>query len=359
MTDPEDVPLLRRETPTRSELRKRNPVSDDRSAVVYLDQRGEFNLATSRLTAGEIWLDTPQAMYTVDIAPRRCEFELRLPSGEEAFFFTARAQVRWKVIDPVLAVARNVANVPEMLRPFLETRLRETTRRFGAESGAAAEREIGRAYGERTIPVDDGVAITRCVITLALDSGTEKHIAARTHAGRQQERRELAHTNKIQHLRLTEVESTHQGRLDELNAEHERRLAELQQQHELRLQQERMKVYADALRADDLNLLALRLAGHHEDVDGVLRLIMEQRNVEVENAKAVLHTLLDSNLVNRSDVHGIMTRASGVVSEQLRGRTALGIGAADGRERSPQLVGGTAENASDQDEDEDEDEDDI
>jgi hypothetical protein len=129
-------------------------------------------------------------------------------------------------------------------------------------------------------------------------------------------------------------------------------MEQLQQRHELEMKQERMKVYADALRADDLNLLALRLADNSEDVNEVINMIMDQRKLEFDSANAVLNSLLEANLLNHKHVAAIMANASNVVIDNIRGATKLGIGSAD--TVRPTALPVEAARAEDQDEDDDE-----
>jgi hypothetical protein len=106
------------------------------------------------------------------------------------------------------------------------------------------------------------------------------------------------------------------------------------------------------LRADDLNLLALRLADNSEDVNEVINMIMDQRKLEFDSANAVLNSLLEANLLNHKHVAAIMANASNVVIDNIRGATKLGIGSAD--TVRPTALPVEAARAEDQDEDDDE-----
>jgi hypothetical protein len=295
----------------RNTLRKLNPVSSGHTAVVYLTKQGRYEVGSSRLTHGELWLRTPKEVYQVDVAPHQESIELQLPSMEEAFTFTAKVRVTWRVADPVAAVAGRLTNPLPFIGSYLEERLREVTRGYEVEHSADAERRINLHYGDRAIEVSKAVVVSRCTVVLVLDDATREHIANRTLAGRLQERERYDHD------------------LELLRAKHKRELETAQEQHELQLKEQRMRFYADALRTDDLNVLALRLAGHTEDVNDVINLIMQQKRLEFEGANTVLNQLLDANLVNRKDVAAIMANASSIVIDKLRGVSALGIGKAD------------------------------
>jgi hypothetical protein len=194
------------------------------------------------------------------------------------------------------------------------------------ESSAAAERRINLDLGSRTMPISDSIEVVKCTVVLSLDAATKAHIASRTLAVREREK-----------LRQTE-ETEQQAHLLELQrAAFQRQLEEQKEKHELELKQQRMTVYADALRTDSVNVLALRLAGHGEDVNDVIELMMQQRKLEFEGARAVLNSLLEANLLNRKDVAAIMANASNRMVDHLRGDNPLGIerGEASGPQPAP------------------------
>lgn len=297
----------------RNTLRKLNPVSSGHTAIVYLTRRGQFEIGSGRLTSGELWLRTPKAVYQVDVSPHQENIELNLPSREEAFAFTAKVRATWRVSNPIAAVTGKLENPAPFVADYLEERLREVTRGFTVENSADAERRVNLDYGDRTIRVSDAVEVVRCTVVLTLDDATRDHIANRTLADRLKERERYDHD------------------LELLRTEHQQELARSKEKHELDLKAQRMHFYADALRTDDLNVLALRLAGHTEDVNDVINLIMQQKRLEFEGANTVLNQLLEANLVNHKDVAAIMANASSIVIDKLRGVSALGIGKADER----------------------------
>ncbi|GAA1262014.1 hypothetical protein [Saccharothrix xinjiangensis] len=281
----------------RAGLRKANPATSGHTAVVYLNKRGEYELGAGRMTMGELWLRTPREMYTVDVTPHERTFSLALPSREEAFSFSASVRSTWQVADPVAAVRAQLEDPGRSVELFLEERLREHTRGFGVEESAAAERQINLDYGDRVLNLSDAVVIKSCRVVLALDEGTKAHIADRTIGLREHEKHEL-------------------------ERERARRQQELEQEkveHELMLKRKRMNVYAKALREDDQNVLALMLAGHGEDANAVIELMMKQKQLEFGAAKEMLDRLLDANLVNRRDVGKIMANAGNAIVSGIQG----------------------------------------
>ncbi|ONI72618.1 hypothetical protein ALI144C_42090 [Actinosynnema sp. ALI-1.44] len=285
----------------RSELRKLNPVSSGPTAVVYLTKRGTYELGSSRMTMGELWLRTPKEVYSVDTSSHQTLLTLELPCKQDAIFFPAKVRITWRVADPIAAVAAGLTDPVPVLRDYMEERLRLISCDFDVDDIGAAERRINNDYGDRTVMISDAITMNRCNVTLSLDAKTKESLAGLTHSG-------YAH------------------RLEMQLAAQQRELEALKQKHELDLKEQRMRVYADALRTDDLNVLALRLAGHGEDVKDVIELIMREKQMKFEGANAMLNSLLDANLLNRRDVAAIMANASNVVVDHMRGGNADGGG---------------------------------
>jgi ribosomal protein L12E/L44/L45/RPP1/RPP2 len=326
--EPSPPPVVRKVRVSRSALRKNNPASSGHSAVVYVLKDGEYRLGSGRLTMGELWLATPLEMYLVDITPQEEIYSRQLPSKEEAFMFTASVRVSWQVTDPVAAVRAGEVEPRETIGRHMEERLREVSRQFGVEQSADAERRIAHEYRDRVVSISAGVQITGCSAVLDLDEATREHMASRTQLARESE---------------TEL-NTHE--LQVLRAAHAQELEKLAEKHELELKQERLKLYADALRGDDVNVLALRLAGHNEDVKDVINLLKEQKQLGLENANTVLKFLLDHKLVNRKDVAHLMVDA---------GNTVLGLSPTAS---APQTVAAKSARTDLTDDEEDEEEDD-
>ncbi|MDX3664282.1 hypothetical protein PV646_43945 [Streptomyces sp. ID05-26A] len=285
----------------RASLRKLNPVSSGHTSIVYVTKRGQYVLGAGRLTMGEIWLNTPKELYSVDIAPHQDTFTLLLPSKEQAFSFTAEVRVTWRIVDPVAAVRVKLADPVPAVQHHVEERLRELARGFDVENAVDAERQINLDYGDRVMSVDDAVQVQRCKVVLKLDEDARVHIASRT-----------------EHLRAMEAAER------EREIARERRvLAQDEEEHELRMKTKRMSVYANALREDDQNVLALMLAGHGEDATAVINLMMQQKQLQFDAARDMLDKLLNANLVNRRDVASIMNNAGAAIVSGVQGPKPL------------------------------------
>jgi hypothetical protein len=291
------VEVVRRIEVSRTALRRNNPATSGHSVVVYLTKAGAYEIGSGRLSMGELWLSTPQKMFLVDVAPHQEKFLLELPAEGDAFCFSADVRVTWRVRDVVAAV-KDDRDPRALVRDFVEERLREVTRKFDVEQSADAEQRVRQEYQDRTVTVTDAIELSACTAVLSLNEEIREHIAGRRRTIHQVEAAENNHSVTM----VTEKFA--------------REIEALKQKHDLEMKQERMKVYADALRSDDVNLLALRLSGHDEDVKDVLELVMEQKKRGFEQASGVLDSLLAANLVNRKDVAALMQEA---------GSTLLGL----------------------------------
>lgn len=311
----------------RTNLRRVNPTSSGHSAIVYLPKQGPYVISTSRMTMGELWLSTPREVYEVDLSPHDETYEMQVPSLEEAFFFSAKVRVVWQVSNPIEAVRSRLVKPQHAIELYLEPRLREITRQFDVENSAAAERQINHQYSGREIPVSEAVVVKNCSVILILDTLASEHIIKRT-----------THQRDLEKIAMSKVEEEHTHQVEMQRAEYEQRLEEMKQRHELELKQQRMEAYADALRAGELNLIALRLADNSKDVNEVINMIMEQRKLEFDSAHAVLNSLLEGKLLNHKHVAAIMANASNVVIDNIRGTTKLGIGSADAARPAPLSV---------------------
>ncbi|MGW5718979.1 hypothetical protein ACWEVP_22595 [Amycolatopsis sp. NPDC003865] len=290
--EPPAAPIVRKIEVSRTSLRKDNPATSGHSAVVYVTKSGEYRVGTGRLTMGELWLATPREMFLVDVQPHYEIYSMELPSQEEAFYFAANVRVTWQVHDPIAAVKAQTVEPRAVIHDLLEERLRTITRGFEVEKSASAERQIAQEFQDRVIRVSDVVEVVNCSAVLALEESTREHIAQRTQFIRDRETAVGAHE------------------LNLLHAEHQRALELMKEQHELELKQERLRFYAEVLREGDINMLALRLSGNKEDVQDVLELWKDQKQLDYDRSLTVLNTLLEARLVTRRDVAGLLSDAN-------------------------------------------------
>ncbi|GAA2991823.1 hypothetical protein [Actinokineospora diospyrosa] len=310
------------------------PTSSDHTVIVSVTKDGQYEIVRGRLKMSAMVSSLLWEVFSVNVSAQEDTFTLDLPTRLEAFAFAAEVTVRWRVVDPEAAVRAQAKAPRAAIRQRLEPVLRGLSRGFDLRSSAAAEHHINNTHMDRAFTVPGGIAVEGYHVRLDLDEEARAHLAEQErHVWQREKLHAQQETNAVAH------------QLNKQQAKFEADLAAMRAQHELDLRMERMSVYADALRTDSNNMLALRLSGHHEDVNEVIELMMRERRMEFEGASALLNSLLERNLVNRKDVEAIMANASRSVIEKLRGDRAV-----TGREAHNALPVGAG---NDEEEDED------
>jgi hypothetical protein len=315
----DDGKIVRTMDVNRASLRKVNPASSGHTAIVYLTRRGTYELATSRLTMGELWLDTPSEMYSVDLTTHDDVLSLELPSREEAFRFPATVHVSWRVADPIIAVRTGLNDPVGQVQRALEGQLRTVTRKFSLDENPKAEAEINASYQGRPIVVSSALVIDRCSVLIDPEVGRRRH---------------------LEELRVTE---------------HDRQLSMLREQNDLALRKQRMDMYIEALRNDNMSMLALVLSGHGEDAKAVIELVLREKDKNAEKARDVLDMLIEKKLVNRHDVKEIMNDAAKTVADHISDVNPLATRKTAAVEEKPPPTRVASRRVEDDDEDDEDD----
>ena len=155
--------LVRREELSRSDLRRRDPVSNQQTAIVYQTKQGPLVESHGRLTKGEMWLDTPRAVYSVDLREHHHSLDLRLPAKGDAFFFAAKLEVTWRVHNSVNAVRHGADSAAGAVRTYLDDQVRDFGREFRIEDSELAEKRIAAFFRER-MPMRVNICATACAV---------------------------------------------------------------------------------------------------------------------------------------------------------------------------------------------------
>jgi hypothetical protein len=310
-------PLISRTELTKSALFRSRPVPGADTATVFLDRRGRLYQVDRPLTPGEVAWDTPKALFEVDTAVHTMAFELQLPAAEEAFSFTAKIVVQWRIGDPRTAVESKLSDPESVIRPGLEQRLRDISRGYPIERSADAERDIRTRFAAGPITLAQGITLVACAISVSLDAGAQSHVASRTHAIRKRERLQSDHDTMQLNTQLAIQQASTKQQLEQQQAMFAQQLAQQEAQHKLLIERMNMEFYSQALNEGNLNLIALRLSTNRDDVNDVINLFMRQRELDYEGARGMLNSLLENRLVNKRDVADIMARATAVVADHM------------------------------------------
>ncbi|MFI6366758.1 hypothetical protein ACIBG0_28865 [Nocardia sp. NPDC050630] len=313
---------------TRAAWRKFRPVSDGHWATIALDSRGELLLINRRPTASEIFYSPPTGVYWVDVSVHHASVKLELPTAEGVFNFLADADLSWRIANPVQAVRDKVISGEDIYRPFVEHELRVMSREFEVDRFIDAEKHINTNFAVRPVDLPCGVALLDCRAKLRPEADTLSHIKHRTFDERAEERRLAEHEAQLRNARLMRDENETEHDLALQSSKFEHSIAELELRSQLNLERRRMAHYADALQAGDLGMLALRLASSRDDVNDVIQLLMNQKQMDLETAQGIVNALLDQRLYNKRDAEPLMAGANAILENHMK-RTSQRVPSAE------------------------------
>ena len=247
-----------------------------------------------RLTAGEVRWGNYKTIYKVDVTEHSFGFNCVLPCESDAFDFQAEVQVTCSVNDPATIVERNITDVRAVLEPLIIRTMRSVSRRYNVEQSSAAEEAITSAIEKETYNV--GIKLNRFVAKLYLEEDAREYI-------RKQEelrRRTVLGKAEIEHKR--EIEAAHaileqeRRKFREAEADWERERKKLEEQTELERRQMRMEFYGPLIEKGQWQLLVFHLANNPDDVPGVIQMVRDLRQMEVEHLKDLEKALADAGL---------------------------------------------------------------
>jgi hypothetical protein len=208
-----------------------------------------FVLANGRLvdfawdrqpTAGELLWGGFRTCYEVDMSLRRLRLAITLPSAGDAFAFRAEVDVQWRVTDPKRVVAAGVTDVRKVLEPLLLDGLRQATRSTQAFDVEVAEKAANAQFGPDWLAADHGLW-TKVLVRLRMDQQKEESV---------------------------------------------------------RLEAE-VEAYKTLIAGGDLNQFALQLAKNPEQVEAVVRLLVQDRDIHRKQVYDFISQLLESDALDR------------------------------------------------------------
>ncbi|MGW4094053.1 SPFH domain-containing protein [Nocardia sp. NPDC004750] len=288
----------------------------DGHAAVSVDRAGRLTLLTRQPSAGEIFFRPPTGVYWVDVAVHHNSCRFELPTAEGVFTFTAEVDVTWRVADPEKVVKDRPATGEQVYRPYLERQLRRLSREYQVEHFAIAEREINDHF-DKPIALDCGISLLSCTVKLSPEASTHAYLQEATFDHRKAQRREAEHGARMHTAQLQSSENESQHGLQLQTSHQSYELTKFAQQRSLELEQQRMSFYAEAIQRGDLSPLAYRLASNRSDVNEVIGLMMQQKQVDFDAAYAMVKALLNQNLVNKRDAEDILTYVSAAFADQV------------------------------------------
>ncbi|MFJ1602992.1 PE-PGRS family protein [Streptomyces sp. NPDC088253] len=259
-------PVLTVRPISRFDYTARRPVSAIDHALVFATVSGTYDayMPPHRPSRTDAATRRYTSVYEVDMGSHPVQLELELPSDDDAFSFSATADLTWRVADPIAYVAGGERDVPTRLARELHQFARPVSRRFSIEDSRDAEAEVQYAV-ERGVFADGiGLAVT-CAVRLRLDDDA------------------IAHRRRKRALRYE---------ADMLDPEHEYRLRQAQQLHELEvlrqhqsqeLMAQKIAFYQYHLQHGGVAQWAFHLAAHPEDTRMVINALQKDQLSAIES----------------------------------------------------------------------------
>ena len=292
MAEQSPKPIFVKESVPRLGLFKRRPSPEpDVALVLYREGHPIITLRPGdSLTAGEAVYGKYQTVYKVDVSEHSFSFQCALPCEGDAFEFQADVHVVYTVSNPAAIVERNITDARGALEPLIMRTLRATSRKFGVEQSAKAERALMRAIeGEE---YDIGLKVKRFVVKLQLDRVAREHIRKIEEIKLRTEREKA----EIEGLKVVEAA---QAALDEERREFEKDKAEWELEQKQRL----MQFYSPLIERGDWQLLALQLANNPDDVEKVAGRISQERQAAAEKHLEFLKIALETGAIEEWEMN--------------------------------------------------------
>jgi hypothetical protein len=148
----------------------RRPIPEPGTTLVFQMPDNRLIEPNPPYTAGETWWKGPKAAYVVDSRPHGAVFTCTLPSRGDAVFFDATVQFTWRVSHAVEVVREQVTDPEAECETYLAKNLPTITRRHEYNQPAAAEADVSKTVGQRTLPLlGRGVQIEAVHALLRID----------------------------------------------------------------------------------------------------------------------------------------------------------------------------------------------
>ncbi|MEU6488173.1 hypothetical protein [Streptomyces sp. NPDC046887] len=280
---------------------QRPPSSAD-LALVFLTSAGRPRayLPQQQPTRGELVSGNYRTLYEVRMGVQHMTLEHRLPSSGDAAFFTAETDVTWRVVDPQKVVELQIRDVRTLIQPRLLARMRQASRRYEIEQGAAAETAVNEALADEPIAAAEGLDV-QCHVRVSLDRE-----AIQQHAS----------------LRSLSYES--------VRTENEHELAQLKARNERDSMRESSDFYVEMLAEGELGRWGLHLARNPGDVPLAIQSMRDDEREASANQIRIIERLLDSGVIEDHLLEETARAALSAVKDRLQD-------AGQGRTRKPPL----------------------
>jgi hypothetical protein len=113
------------------------------------------------------------------------------------------------------------------------------------------------------------------------------------------------------------IEQTAQQRIDLMNRQHELAMKQLEEEYKLKLERQRMEFFSGAVAQDPNNLIGIMLSQSPERAPEVIDMLMKRHRMDLDDARELVEVMLKHGLVARSDVTGIVDRATTLLTGRM------------------------------------------
>jgi hypothetical protein len=226
----------------RFELLYRRPPTSARIAWVFVTSSGRCIGYPPNLppTTGELLWSGARTMYEVDLGVHVTQIEAAPPSHGDKIAFHANIDLVWQVINPSKVVRAGIKDVGQAVSPFLLSRLRAVTRQYEIDASEKAEQAANDEFQDGTLGADFGLSL-QVFVRLSMDESSLTYAAI----------------------------------------------------------QRKVEIYRDIIAQGDYNQFALQLAANPDDVDTVVRLLVNERDSHRQAVFDFVTRLLESDALDR------------------------------------------------------------
>ncbi|WP_051744542.1 hypothetical protein [Streptomyces yerevanensis] len=283
-------------------------------ALVFSTSKGEYDayLPPVRPSRGEAAAKRYTAVYEVDMGVHPHQADIRLPSDNDAFEFTATVELSWQVDDPAAFVRSGHRDVPTLLLGELQQAARSLTRQFAIHESASAETELLRTLTAPHRAPLGATAGLKVIWTLRLrrdeqEIEHQRRLQSIDHASAEQIRteqlgreydaeldRRARHQDELQMGRAMEYgELEHELTLKRQEWQQEQDQLRVRHQTELqRLEAEKIAFYQKYLEEGGVVAWAMHLAANPEDSRLIINSMREDQlrltQAKMETARELL-----------------------------------------------------------------------
>ncbi|NUS26144.1 MAG: hypothetical protein HOV92_18235 [Streptomyces sp.] len=306
-------------------------------ALVFSTAKGAYDayLPPVRPSRREAAAKRYTAVYEVDMGVHPHRAELSLPSGNDAFEFTATIDLTWQVVDPAAFVRSGHRDIPSLLLGELQQAARPLTRRYTIDDSASAESELLRTLIDPQRPPLGASAGLKVIWTLRVrrdqqEIEHQQRIQSIDHASAEQIRveqlgreydaeldRRARQQDELQSARATEYgKLEHELTLQRQEWQQEQDRLRTRHETELqRLEAEKIAIYQQYLEKGGVVAWAMHLAAHPEDTQLVINNMRDDQRQLIQAKMELARELLSDGNAEDYELEGPKRLALNAVYE--------------------------------------------